>query len=341
MNPAISVIMVVRNAGSFLRPALESLADQTFKNYEVVLVDNNSRDGTDHFMNAWAEKDERIRFYRSDLFGLARCLNFAATHARAPLLARLDGDDIILPERFARQYARLMSEPEIGLLGGCVDVIDKDDNVIGRRHLPLSDAQLRQFLRKGNPFVHSTIMMRRSLFESIGGYRPSLRLCEDFDLWCRLAEITQIANDPHILARYRVHENSMSAAQPTRLAITDACIIAASRARQSRKPEPFASGSPHLRAALAVLEIPREEFRYRALKALVGVSRLALARGDIELARRLRHRTRRQLFGLSLRNIGRGLARVIASHFPTGTRERRKTFLKRIFGARANGSQNA
>jgi hypothetical protein len=133
----------------------------------------------------------------------------------------------------------------------------------------------------------------------------------------------------------------MSAARPTRLAITDACIIAASRARQSRKPEPFASGSPHLRAALAVLEIPREEFKYRALKALVGVSRLALARGDIELARRLRQRARRQLLGLSFRNIARGLARVIASHFPTGTRERRKAFLKGILGSRADGSQNA
>lgn len=333
--------MVVRNAGRFLEPALESLADQTFKDYELILVDNNSRDGTDRLMSAWAQKDERIRLYRSDLFGLARCLNFAATHARAPLLARLDGDDIILPERFTRQYDRLMREPEIGLLGGCVDVIDKDDDVIGRRHLPLTDAELRQFLRKGNPFVHSTIMMRRPLFESIGGYRPSLRLCEDFDLWCRLAEITQIANDPHVLARYRVHENSMSAAQPTRLAITDACIIAASRARQSRKPEPFASGSPHLRAALAVLEISREEFKYRALKALVGASRLALARGDIGLARRLRHRARRQVLGLSLHNIARGLARLMASHFPTGTRDRRKAFLKRIFGARADDCQNA
>jgi glycosyltransferase involved in cell wall biosynthesis len=333
--------MAVRNAGSFLKPALQSLADQTFKDYELVLVDNGSCDGTDRFMSAWAEKDGRIRLYRSDLFGLARCLNFAATHARAPLLARLDGDDIILPDRFAQQYARLMREPEIGLLGACVDVIDKDDNVIGRRHLPLSDAELRRFLRNGNPFVHSTIMMRRSLFESIGGYRTSLRLCEDFDLWCRMAEITQIANDPNILARYRVHESSMSAAQPIRLAITDACIVAASRARESARPEPFASGSPHLRAALAVLKIPREEFKYRTLKALVGVSRLALARGDVDLARRLRSRAQRQLFGLSLRNTWRGLARVIASYFPAGTRERRKAFLARIFGARPDGTKNA
>ena len=340
VHPAISVIMAVRDAGSFLEPALQSLADQTFTDYELILVDNNSRDGTDRIMSAWAAKDQRVRLYRSNSLGLARCLNFAATHARAPLLARLDGDDVILPDRLSRQHARLKQQPEIGLLGACVEVIGKDDNLIGRRHLPLTDAELRQFLRKGNPFVHSTIMMRRSLFELLGGYRASLRICEDFDLWCRMAEVTQIANDPNILARYRVHESSMSAAGPIRVAIADACIIAASRARERGQPEPFASGSPHLRAALAALDVPRDEFKYRVLKTLIGVSRLALARGDIALARGLRRRAYRQLPGLSLRNIWRGLARLIASYFPSGTRERRRLFLKRLFGKRATGSKN-
>jgi glycosyltransferase involved in cell wall biosynthesis len=335
VHPAISVIMAVRDAGRFLEPALQSLADQTFKNYELILVDNNSRDGTERIASAWADQDQRIRLYRSQSLGLARCLNFAATHARAPLLARLDGDDMLLPERLARQHARLMREPEIGLLGACVDVIDKDDNLIGRRHLPSTDTELRQFLRKGNPFVHSTIMMRRPLFEAVGGYRAGLRICEDFDLWCRMAEITEIANEPDILARYRIHESSMSAARPVRVAIADACIIAAARARHDGKPEPFVSGSPNLRAALAILDIPRDEFKYRALKNLVGVSRLALARGDIALARDLRRRAHRQLRGLSRHNVWRGLARVIASYFPSGTRERRKALLTRLLGMRA------
>jgi len=333
--PAISVLMAVRDGGKFLVPALQSLADQTFTDYEVILVDNNSRDGSDRIMAAWAEKDARLRFHRCKSLGLARCLNFAATHARAPLLARLDGDDVLYPDRFLLQHARLTQQPDLGLLGACVDLIDKDDNVIGRRALLLGDTELRQFLRKGNPFVHSTIMMRRSVFEATGGYRASLRLCEDYDLWCRMSEITQMANDPNILARYRVHESSMSTV-PIRLAIVDACIIAASRAREHGRPEPFASGRPHLRAALALLDVPRDEFKYRVLKNMVGIARLALARGDVALARSLRRRARRQLRGLSLGNVSRGLARIVASHFAAGSRQRRRATLTRVFGASAS-----
>lgn len=334
MAPAISVLMAVRNPGRFLEPTLRSLADQTFKDYEVILADNGSHDGTDRILAAWAEKDQRIRLYRYNSLGLSRCLNFAASLAKAPLLARLDGDDIILPQRLSLQHTYMAQQPHIGLLGGCVELIDSEDRVIGRRKLPLNDAELRTFLRKGNPFVHSTILMRRALFDSIGGYRTGLRLCEDFDLWCRIAEITQMANLDEILARYRIHDSSMSAARPIRMAITDSCIIAASIAREKGEPEPFASGSPRLRAALKILGIPRDEFKYRVLKNTVAVAHLALARGDHILAERLRTRAMALLGGLSFRNTGRGLARVVASYFSSGSRERRKTAFKRWLGSR-------
>ena len=332
MTPAISVVIAVRNPGRFLDPALRSLADQTFEDYEAIIVDNASQDGTDRILAAWAEKDSRIRlaYYQSP--GLARCLNHAASLARAPLLARLDGDDVLFADRLRVQHARMSQDPQLGLLGACVELIDGDDRLIGRRKLPLTDAELRSFLRKGNPFVHSTCMMRRSAFEAVGGYRTSLRLCEDFDLWCRMAEVTQIANCEEILARYRVHESSMSAGRPIRVAITDSCIIAAARARQGETSEPFARGRPKLRAALEILGIPRDEFRYQVLKSTVGVARLALARGDNQLARRLRVRARSRARGLSARNAWRGRARVLASYFRADSRERRKAAFNRMFG---------
>jgi glycosyltransferase involved in cell wall biosynthesis len=327
--PAISVLMAVQHAGRFLEPALRSLANQTFQDYELIIVDNNSRDGADRVMAEWAAKDERIRCYQMDVLGAAKCINFAASVARAPLLARLDGTDVLLPDRLRTQYARMQREPHLGLLGARVDLIDVNNNVIGRRELPLTDQELRAFLRQGNPFVQSVVMMRRSAFDAVGGYRISLRTSNDFDLWCRMTEVTQMANMEQVLARFRVIEGHIPPSRPIRMALTDSCIVAAARARDQGEPEPFINGTADLRAALKVLGVSREEFRYRVLKDVVGIARRALTRGDAAFAGQMRVRARRLAGGLSLRKMPRGFAHVAASYFPSGSRKRRKlTFIR-------------
>lgn len=330
MAPAISVLMAIQHAGRFLEPALQSLANQTFQDYELIIVDNNSRDGTDRIVAEWAERDVRIRCYRQNVLGAAKCINFAASVAEAPLFARLDGTDVLHPDRLRLQHDRMTQEPHLGLLGGRVELIDINDNVIGRRDLPLTDQDLRAFLRRGNPFVQSTVLMRRSVFEAVGGYRIGLRTSNDFDLWCRMADVAQIANMREDLARFRVIEGGIPASRPVRMALTDACIIAAARARENGKPEPLVSGRANLRAALRILGRSREEFRYSVLKNIVGMTRLALARGDVAFAGRLRARALDLVRGLSLRQAPRGLARIAASYFPTGSRQRRLSKLQRF-----------
>jgi glycosyltransferase involved in cell wall biosynthesis len=328
--PAISVLMAVQHAGRFLEPALHSLANQTFQDYELIIVDNNSRDGTDHIMAEWAERDVRVRRYRQNVLGAAKCINFAASVAQAPLLARLDGTDVMHPDRLRIQYDRMKQEPNLGLLGGRVELIDVDDVVIGRRDLPLTDQELRAFLRRGNPFVQSTVMMRRSVFEAVGGYRISLRTSNDFDLWCRMADVAQIANMQDVLARFRIIEGGIPPSRPIRMALTDTCIIAAARARENGKPEPFVDGRANLRAALRILGRSREEFRYRVLKDVVGMTRRALACGDVAFAGRLRARALHLARGLSLRQAPRSLACIVASYFPAGSRQRRRSTLRRF-----------
>ena len=332
MHPAISVVIAVRNPGRFLQPTLQSLADQTFKNYEAIVVDNGSDDGTGRILAEWAAKDDRIHLLNYRSIGLARCLNYAASLARSPLIARLDGDDVLLPDRLSVQHARMSKDTNLGLLGACVDLIDGEDRPLGRRRMPLTDAELRSFMRTGNPFVHSTVMMRKSAFDAVGGYRVGLRLCEDFDLWCRIAAVTRIANCEEVLARYRIHESSMSAGRPIRLAIADTCIIAATRARETGGPEPFSSGRPKLRPALQILGISRDEIRYRVLRTIVGTARQAKDRGDDQLARRLRARAYPIARGLSFRSYGRGLLRLLMSYVPANTRARRRAFMGRLFG---------
>jgi len=116
VNPAVSVVIAVRNPGRFLQPALQSLADQTFKDYEAIIVDNGSDDGTDRILAEWAAKDDRISVHPYRSIGLARCLNHGASLARAPLLARLDGDDVLLPHRLAVRHARMSGDANLGLL---------------------------------------------------------------------------------------------------------------------------------------------------------------------------------------------------------------------------------
>jgi glycosyltransferase involved in cell wall biosynthesis len=330
--PAISVLMAVQHAGQFLEPALRSLANQTFRNFELIIIDNNSRDGTDRVMAEWAAKDERIRTYRQNVLGAAKCINFAASVARAPLFARLDGTDVLLPERLERQHARMQREQGLGLLGARVDLIDGSDNVTGRRDLPLTDEELRAFLTRGNPFVQSAVMMRRSVFEAVGGYRTGLRTSNDFDLWCRMADVTQIANMEDVLVRFRVMEGSIPASRPIRMAITDTCIIAAARARADGKPEPFINGRADLRAALKLLDVPRDAFRYRVLKNLIGIARHAVTRGDKDFAKRLRARARGLASRLSLSEMPHALAQIAASYFPAGSRKRRNLALRRLTG---------
>ncbi len=332
MAPAISVLMAVQHAGRFLEPALRSLANQTFQDFELIIIDNNSRDGTDRVIAEWAAKDERIRVYRQNVLGAAKCINFAASVARAPLLARLDGTDVMLPERLETQHARMQREQGLGLLGARVDLIDASDNVLGRRDLPLTDEELRAFLAKGNPFVQSAVMMRRSVFEAVGGYRTGLRTSNDFDLWCRMADVTQMANMEDVLARFRVIEGGIPTSRPVRMAITDACIVAAARARTNGRPEPFINGRADLRAALKLLDVPRGEFRYRVLKDLIGITRHAVARGDRDFAKRIRARAHGLASGLSFKRMPHAMAQIAASYFPAGFRKRRNLAFRRLLG---------
>ena len=331
-DPAVSVLVAVRNGEEFLEAALASLAAQTFSDFEIVIVDNGSTDRTAQIMSGWEKRDPRLRAFHHDRPGLSGSLILAASHARAPLLARLDADDIALPERLAVQYAAMSDRPSLGLIGSWVELIDLDGRRIGERRLLVSDGKLRAFLQTGNPFCHSTIMMRRDAYERAGGYRPGLRICEDFDLWCRMAEVAELANIDQALVRYRLHDTSMSVRQPLRMAITDQCILAAGRARRQGLAEPFNNGTPRLRSALRILGVERSDFLYEVLKMTSVAARLALRSGDRTKALRLRRRSYGILLGMPKATaISRGLWRVIGTYFKPNSRRRRRDAVRRMF----------
>src|SRR5712671_1976609 len=210
MTPAISIIMPVRNGAEWLAQAVASVRAQDFGDFEFLIVDDGSDDGTAAMLSGFAAADRRIRLLHQTPQGIVAALNNAIAAARAPYLARLDADDRARPDRLGKQFAFMQAHPEIGLLGTFAERIDAAGNVVGRLAPPTDPARLARTLERTNPFVHSSVMMRTALVRRIGGYRAAFRAAEDYDLWLRMAEAGGIANLVDYLTEYRRHDSNLS-----------------------------------------------------------------------------------------------------------------------------------
>lgn len=200
--PAVSVLMAVRDGAPWVREATASVLGQTAGDLELIVIDDGSRDGTADLLAAIA--DPRLRVERGAPAGLTASLNRALALARAPLVARLDADDVALPERLARQRAFLAAHPEVGLLGAGAREVDAAGREIAVRLPPTDDAALRAALIRRNPFIHSAVIARRALVERAGGYDESVPVAQDYDLWMRLAQLTRLASLPEVLVVRRL-----------------------------------------------------------------------------------------------------------------------------------------
>lgn len=209
-EPAVSVIMPVRNGGRWLAAACRSVLDQTLAELELIVVDDGSDDGTPEILKALSHADRRVRVQRQRPRGLVAALNLGIAMAEAPLIARLDADDIARPERLSRQVGYLAANPGTVLLGTWADRIDAAGHRIGRLRPETNSIRLAAMLQDRNPFVHSTVLMRAQALSEAGGYRSVCEAAEDYDLWLRLCERGDVAILPDALVHYRWHEGSVS-----------------------------------------------------------------------------------------------------------------------------------
>jgi glycosyltransferase involved in cell wall biosynthesis len=207
--PAISVLMSVRNGAPWVRDAVKSVLEQTVTDLELVVIDDGSTDATTLLLATIG--DPRLRVERQAPRGLTPSLNRALALARAPLLARLDADDVALPERLACQRAFLDAHPDVGLLGTGAREVDASGREIGVVSPPEDDAAIRRAMIRRNPFVHSSVMMRRRALEEAGGYDERLGVAQDYDLWMRMSRITRLANLPAPLVVRRLLPGRVSA----------------------------------------------------------------------------------------------------------------------------------
>jgi glycosyltransferase involved in cell wall biosynthesis len=193
-GPAVSILLAVRNEEHHLPAALASLQRQTLGDWELVAVDDGSDDRTPQLLAAAARSDSRIRVLTRPAEGLVSALNAGLEACRAPLVARMDGDDICHPRRLALQSAHLHNHPETLLVASRVRHFPRPSLLGGMRAYEvwqndlLEDAAIRRDLYVESPFAHPSVMFRADLVRTAGGYRDC-GWAEDYDLWLRLARL--------------------------------------------------------------------------------------------------------------------------------------------------------
>lgn len=210
-QPAVSVLMSMYNSAAYVQAAVESVLAQSFSDFEFLIVDDGSSDNSAAIVAKLAKSDARITLFRQENRGIVPSVNFLIDQAQAPLIARMDSDDICLPDRFAAQVAHMAAHPELGALGTQFIEIDEQDKIRDAyfRH-PTSASDIRAALAERQPIGNPTVMLRTEVIRQIGGYRPAFRYCEDYDLFLRLSRVADIENLPDVHLLYRRSENQMS-----------------------------------------------------------------------------------------------------------------------------------
>jgi glycosyltransferase involved in cell wall biosynthesis len=251
MTVQVSVVMPVRNGERFLREALDSTLAQTLSDVELIVVDDGSTDGTPDILAEAARRDPRVRVQSQMAAGLTAAINAGCALANAPLIARMDADDVMVPDRLERQVAYLDAHPEAALLGGGIVLIDETGREIDREP---GRPQLDFLVR--NELTHATVMFRADAFEALRGYR--LDQSEDYDLWLRFDESYGVAALAEPVIHYRLHPGQFSVTALERQALGFLCVREAALARRRGEADPLAGVERLDEIVLARLGISRE-----------------------------------------------------------------------------------
>jgi glycosyltransferase involved in cell wall biosynthesis len=209
-SPKISVLMAVYNGAEYLREAIDSVLAQTYRDFEFVIVDDGSSDATPDLLATY--KDARLRVQRlPENRGLIVALNAGLALCRGEYIARMDGDDFSHPERFARQVAFLDANPNVGLIGTAIWIIDAAGRKLDYAPQPIGDGAIRFVAMTRNPFHHPSVMWRTAHFAGRGlVFDKRYEAVEDFDLWTRALPNMRAANLREPLLSYRVHGANVS-----------------------------------------------------------------------------------------------------------------------------------
>lgn len=209
--PRCSVLMPVYNAERYVGHAVESILRQTWHDFEFLIIDDGSTDRSPEMLRAYAERDPRILLVSRANTGYLRALNEGWPLCRGEYVARMDADDVAMPERLQRQIAFLDAHPDCLMVGCALLRIDAEGDLLCEERLPEGHAEIEARLLRGRGAIgHPAALIRREALVEVGGYREPYYGAEDHDLWLRLAERGRLANLPEALLKCRVHAGNFT-----------------------------------------------------------------------------------------------------------------------------------
>jgi glycosyltransferase involved in cell wall biosynthesis len=208
-SPKVTVLMSVYNGQDFLAEAIQSILDQSYGDFEFLIIDDGSTEPLDHILHRY--KDKRIVIRRQKNMGLTRSLNKGLSLARGEYIARMDADDVSLPNRLENQVHELDADSGLDLVGCFFDIVDGEGRLIERKEL-ITDPVYRLWrLQFHNNYGHGTVMLRKRSVLDAGSYDENLSYAQDYDLWSRISTRNNTGIIPEVLYLYRMVEDGMQA----------------------------------------------------------------------------------------------------------------------------------
>lgn len=206
IKPLVSIILAVNKDNEFLEKAIESILNQTYDNFELIIVANGCDESFIDKLQKISEMDMRIFIQNTRIRYLPFALNLGIHHSKGEYIARMDADDISHPARIERQVEYMLSNQNVGVVGSNVNFMDKNGHIFGCSNYKLDNYEIRQMAYNRSPFAHPAVMFKRALFERVGGYMLGA-YSEDYDLWIRMIRDKEIifSNIPESLLNYRIH----------------------------------------------------------------------------------------------------------------------------------------
>ena len=238
--PLVSVVMPVHNGERFLDESIYSIRNQTLQQLELIVVDDGSTDVSYTIAMRHAAEDIRVRVIQLEHRGLAVALNTGMEAARAPWIARMDADDVALPERLERQMQVLSEQPDIAVLGTHGWIVGTTGRVVGRSRLGPSSREEFARLRSANEAIyllHPSVVFARDVVLALGGYRQEYFPAEDVDLWSRVADQHIVLTLAEPLVRYRVHSSAVSLSRFNEQVQAARHVVANTTQRRAGQPE--------------------------------------------------------------------------------------------------------
>ena len=210
INNKISVILPVYNSEEYVSESITSILNQTYKNFELIIIDDGSTDNSKVICKNFSKKDNRIIFLDNNHIGLTRSLNKALEIARGHYIARQDADDVSLPNRFEKQIKWFLKDKKRVLCGTNCKILTQNNEYKNNRSLKFSNSGIKKKLKYSNCFVHSSIMFSNKSAKIFKNYDENLEFAQDYDLWWKLSTLGKVGNLKEKLVILRNRKNSVS-----------------------------------------------------------------------------------------------------------------------------------